>query len=236
MNVSGTGRPRPERVRMAHVEWVEERMSPRDWLVLETVNRLRLASGGQLERLYFAELSVKSRSVVRGRVLRRLMDWRVLGELPRRIGGAGHGSSARVLGLDSTGARLLRTRANAAPQAASRVRFPALPGERMVRHTLAVSELYIQLNDHARLTNASVERFDAEPAAWWPNGLGGWLKPDAHLVLAAGDVRDHYWCEVDLATYPSPITVYELRRIDRVVFDERHMGQIDQPVAIEVAD
>ena len=38
--------------------------------------------------------------------------------------------------------------------------------------------------------------FDAEPAAWWPNGLGGWLKPDAYVRLASGNFVDHWWIEV----------------------------------------
>ena len=203
MSVSGAGQ-RPTRVRLAHVEWVQQRMTPRDWAILETVNRLRAVDGLQLERLHFAELSDASRPVVRGRVLRRLLDWRVLATLPRRVGGAGYGSTARVLGLDSTGVRLLTARLNARTGTAARVRFPGTPGERTVRHILAVAELYVQLTEQARRRGASVANFEAEPAAWWPNGLGGWLKPDAYVVLAAGDVRDHYWCEVDLATENIP--------------------------------
>lgn len=195
---------RPTRVRPAYVERVEQRLSARDWAILETVNRLRLASGSQLERLHFADLSTSSRPVVRGRVLRRLMDWRVLGPLPRRVGGTHYGSSTRVYGLDSTGARLLSGRSIAEPGSATRVRFPGSPGERTVRHTVAVAELYVQAVEQATQRGASVVNFDAEPASWWPNGLGGWLKPDAYVVVAAGDVRDHYWCEIDLSTETVP--------------------------------
>ncbi|WP_217999828.1 hypothetical protein, partial [Actinomadura formosensis] len=67
------------RVRAAHVEWVAERLSDRDWAVIETVNRLRIVSGLQLDHLVFHTITTeRSRAVVRSSVLRRLTAWRVL--------------------------------------------------------------------------------------------------------------------------------------------------------------
>src|SRR5579859_6901271 len=86
----------PQRVRAAYVQWVAERLSERDWAIVEIVNRLRLVRGDHLERLFFSDLAVGSRVVSRGRVLRRLVAWRVLDVLPRRIGGDRRGSSASV--------------------------------------------------------------------------------------------------------------------------------------------
>lgn len=73
-----------------------------------------------------------------------------------------------------------------------------------MRHTLAVSELNAALVEQARQCGARVLTFVTEPACWWPNGLGGSLKPDAYTVLARGTVRDHWWIEVDLATESLP--------------------------------
>src|SRR5258708_2509630 len=169
-------RPAPQRVRLGHVEWVEQRMSPRDWHILETVNLLKLVTAKQLDRIHFFTLHGRSQAVTRGRVVRRLIAWRVLAALPRRVGGAGHGSAATVLALDSTGRRLLTQR-----HAGGGVRFAGLPGERTVAHTLAVSEVYASLVEQARtLGTVAVAAFEAEPASWWPNGFGGYVKPDAY--------------------------------------------------------
>lgn len=193
----------PRRVQATQIEWVAERLSERDWRILETVNQLRLVSGNQLERLHFRALSGHSRAVVRGRVLRRLVDWRVLTLLPRRVGGAARGSAESLFALGSTGARLWAERqmAHGAPP---RIRRPDVPTDRTLRHTLAVSELYADLVEQARTQSAQVLTFEAEPASWWPNGLGGYLKPDAYAALTADEVREHWWIEADLATESLP--------------------------------
>jgi Replication-relaxation len=85
-----------------------------------------------------------------------------------------------------------------------RVRRPGAPTERTVRHILAVSETYIALTESAREHGFTLERFEVEPASWWPNGLGGFVKPDAYAVLATGRVRDRWWLELDLATESLP--------------------------------
>jgi hypothetical protein len=180
-----------------------ERLSERDWRVMQTVNLLRVVSGNQLERLHFHALFGHTRSVVRGRVLQRLVAWKALTILPRRIGGAARGSAGATFALGSAGARLYTER-QAASGAPSRVRVPGAPTDRSLRHTLAVSELYVCLVEQARVHGAQVGAFEAEPASWWPNGLGGVLKPDAYALLLLGPVREHWWIEVDLATESLP--------------------------------
>jgi len=197
------GRPDdPQRVRLSYVEWVAERLSDRDWQIIEAMNRLRLMSGQQLERGYFAALAGHARTVVRGRVLRRLVRWQVLTVLPRRIGGAARGSAGAAFALGAAGTRLCAERPTTTSM--PRVRYPGAPTERSVRHTLAVSELYISLVEQARMQRAHLIAFEAEPASWWPNGLGGFIKPDAYTLLALGHVREHWWIEVDLATESLP--------------------------------
>jgi hypothetical protein len=73
-----------------------------------------------------------------------------------------------------------------------------------VRHTLTVSDLYVSLTEQARHDNFHLLRFDTEPACWWPNSLGGQVKPDAYAVVDGGAVTDYWWCEVDLATESLP--------------------------------
>jgi hypothetical protein len=188
-----------QRVRTHDVERVAERLSERDWAVAEIVNRLRLMSGSQLERLLFSYLHGRSRVVSRGRVLRRLVTWQVLDVLPRRVGGSPRGSSGSLYVIGLVGQRLLMQRQMMAG-APVRVRRTGAPTDRTLRHTLAVSELCTKLVERAWSAGFHVATFEAEPACWWPDGLGSYLKPDAYALLVRDQVRDHWWIEVDLAT------------------------------------
>jgi hypothetical protein len=198
------------RVGPSHVEWVLQRLTDRDWQIVESVNLVRLLTGTQIERLFFAGVAPgRSRVASRSRTLHRLVAWRVLVPLPRRIGGAGRGSTALAFALDSTGQRLMRERQLAAAQP-PRVRRPGAPTERTVRHTLAVSEAYVALTESAREHDFTLKRFHAEPASWWPNGLGGYIKPDAYAVLGNGKFSDHWWLELDMATESLPAVKRQL--------------------------
>lgn len=193
---------RQARVRMPYVEQLAATLSARDWAVILTVHRFRLVSGEQLERLHFSNLSLHSQSVVRGRVLKRLADARVLMPLERRIGTAQRGSDKLCYALDSAGQRLVRMRTNAETGGARR--RPRAPGERFFAHALAVSELYVSLVERSRLGRYMLDDFQAEPDAWVRDGTGGWLKPDAFAKLRHGDVSDYWWIEADLATESLP--------------------------------
>jgi hypothetical protein len=199
----------------ARLDWLRERLSERDWAVMRDVARLRLVTGAQLERLHFAELGETSRAVVRRRVLGRLARWGVLTTLERRIGGERAGSSGLVYALDIAGKRLV-----AGDVRATR---PNLPGVRYVRHVLAVAEVYACLVEQSR-GNGSVrlDRYDAEPASWWPDGRGGYMKPDAYVRISGSEHVDAYWLEVDLATEHLPT----IRRKLTVYMDFYNRGQL----------
>lgn len=179
----------PVRVRAGHVQWVEGRLNARDWAIIEVVNRLGLVTGQQIERCLFADLAVgRSRTVSRSRTLARLVRWRVLLPLPRRVGGPRQGSSVSAFALDTVGIRLLRQRTGA--DNTRRVRRPDIPGERFTRHVLAVAELYTGLVEASRAEALILRQFQAEPR--WPDGVGGTLNPDAFVVVSNGRV-DHLW-------------------------------------------
>jgi hypothetical protein len=203
----GTSMMRPgigrQRVRWAYVEALAERLTDRDWQIIATLDRVRLATGLQLERLHFNDLGTRSRSVMRWRVLKRLVDARVLLPLDRRVGTARRGSSKLVYVLDSAGSRLARMHvASDSPEGLQR--RPRVPGERFVAHGLAVTELYVILVEHARLGRFTLDDYMVEAAAYWPDGLGGWMKPDALVQLHGTDVTDYWWYEADLATESLP--------------------------------
>jgi hypothetical protein len=182
--------------RARRVEWTAERLSARDWAILEIVNRLRLVSGAQFEQLFFSSLAPRGRVVARGRTLRRLVRWDALVPLERRVGGSARGSASAVYALGTVGRRLVAEHLA--------LTHAGVPGERTVRHTLAVSQLYADLVVGGRGSGAQVSAFEAEPACWWPNGFGGYVKPDAYAVLDSGSVREHWWVEVDRATEGLP--------------------------------
>jgi Replication-relaxation len=194
--------PRPSR---RDLEKTKAKLSDRDWSILFDLDHLRLLSADQLERLHFARLAGRSREVVRGRTLRRLVAWGLITALERRVGGARRGSARTVYALDTAGQRLVGER-HAVDLPSRRSRRPGQPGERFQAHILAVSELYVSLASDAGVPAAGVRltSFDAEPAAWWPNGLGGWLKPDAYVQLTNDTFVDHWWVEVDQATESLP--------------------------------
>jgi hypothetical protein len=186
------------------VDWLAERLSARDWAIAGEVNRLRVASGWQLERLCFTTLALgRSRTVTRSRVLARLVRWGVLAPVGRRVGGTAKGSTVEVFALDRAGQRLIARRQLAAGVRV-RVRRPGAPGRYALSHLLAVTELYVELCEQTRAAGVAVAEFKAEPGCHWPNGARGFLKPDAYVVLERPGARDHWWVEVDLATESLP--------------------------------
>jgi Replication-relaxation len=197
----GAGYRRPVRVRRTHLDWLCDRLSDRDWTIVETVQKCRAVTGAQLQRACFADLAGRSQAVVRWRVLKRLTDWRVLTPLDSRIGGPAHGSAPAVYTLDTAGHALIQAREG---NQDGRPRRPSVPGERFLRHTLAISELYVQFTEATHDHNVQLDTFICEPACWLPDGLGGWLKPDAFTVLSAGHISDDWFIEVDLATEHIP--------------------------------
>lgn len=197
-----TARPAPKRVRAGHVAWVAERLSDRDWRILEAINKLRLATGFQLERLFFFDLTARSKIVTRSLSLSRLTTWRVLNRLPRRVGGAMRGSSVAIYAVGSAGKRLLVQRANG-NGAAIRVRA-SVPSEEFVKHILAVSEFRVRLVEAEREGLLVLRQYITEPSCWWPNGRGNWLKPDAFFVISNGKVDHLWWLEADRASESLP--------------------------------
>lgn len=202
----------PMRVRPRHVEWVAERTGPRDRAIIDSINRLRLASSAQLERLHFADLAAAARARIRRRVLARLVAWRVLLPLERRIGGVRAGSAGLVFALDSAGQQLAA--------GAGGARRPREPSRALLGHSLAVSELYVTLVEQSRSGKFAVAEYRTEPACWWPLPHGGWLKPDAYLKLTTTGFDDHWWIEVDKDTEHLPT----LRRKLSVYLDFARSG------------
>jgi hypothetical protein len=192
---------RPGRVRMPYVEQLAERVSARDRAIISTIHRLRLVSGVQLERLHFHELTGRSRSVKRWQTLKRLVDAGVLIPLDRRVGTAVRGSAGLNYALDSAGQSLIWLQARR-ESLRPPVRRPRAPGDHFAAHILAVSELYVRLIERSRLGGFTVGEFQVEPR--WPNGIGGWLGPDAFIRLDRPAAADYWSYEAELAIKSEP--------------------------------
>jgi len=179
-------------------------LGARDQSILATVDRLRLATARQLERLHFREDPTVSNARQARRGLERLVRLGVLSRLDRRVGGVRAGSSGFVYALDVAGQRLLSLADG------GRYRSPWTPGAAFVAHALQVSELYVQLVEADRQGELDLLAFEAEPVCWRAfTGPGGGrliLKPDAYLRVGVGLFEDAWFVEVDRAT-ESPRTL-----------------------------
>jgi len=187
------------------VATVAEKLTDRDWLIVQTVQAVKVATGHQLERLHFdlPDDGPGSAARHRRRVLSGLVDLQVLGRLERRIGGVRAGSAGFVYGLDVVGRRLLATR-----DEASRTRRPVTPGLSFLQHRLAITELYVRLVEAERGGLCDLIEFVAEPDCWRSfSGRGGarlLLKPDAYARVAASGYEYLWFIEVDRAAESRP--------------------------------
>lgn len=178
-------------------------LTSREHEVIDTLDRVRVASTSQLMRLHFTESSPHGNARNVRRTLAKLIDKRVLSQLERRVGGQAGGSSEAVFALDAAGQRLASV---CGPAGGTRIRRPWTPSQLFLAHSLAVSELFVSLAEIAASTGHPEDllAFDAEPLCWrtysGPAGGRGVLKPDAFCRYAVGDFEDSYFVEVDRAT------------------------------------
>lgn len=194
-----------------------ERLGQRDFKILSDIERFRLLTTRQIQRLHFANDHLNASAATRAtaRALFRLRQFDLLRVLDRRIGGARRGSASYVWQLGPAGDRLLR-RLKGEPQ---RRRFVE-PSHRFVNHTLAVAEVAILLIEaERRRTGFAISKLMTEPANWrtflGSGGVVEWLKPDLHLVTTTGEFEDHLFVEVDLGTEHMPQIVAKCQTYQR---------------------
>jgi hypothetical protein len=75
------------RITTAQLATLTDQLSARDRAILADLERVRVLTGAQLQRLHFDPLSHNSRARDRRRILRRLTDLDLVATLDRRIGG-----------------------------------------------------------------------------------------------------------------------------------------------------
>ncbi len=192
---------------------LRSRLTATDGAVVETLDRVDIATAGQLRRLHWPD---GSQARTARRRLAQLAEWRTVSRLERRVGGVRAGSDGYIYRLDVAGRRLL----NQPPG-----RRPHTPGRMFLDHALAVTELYVRVIEASRQHPVEVVEFETEPACWrsWGTGI---LKPDAYLITVTPEFEDHWFIEVDRATESTTTiarkaTVYE-RYFQTGIEQERH--------------
>ena len=178
---------------------IGDRLSTRDREVLATVDRFRVLSGEQLQRLYWPEGSPETRARLARHGLGRLSRLGVITPLARRVGGVRSGSQGLTFAVGLSGQWLL-----ASGDSTRRARHPYTPGERYLAHTLAVAQIYVELVETERRDAGDLLAFDPEPVCWRPY-LGPYaarlmLKPDAYLRVGVGEYEFSWLLELDMAT------------------------------------
>jgi hypothetical protein len=198
--------------RSTRLQAVDQRLSERDrQLVLEVV-RLRFLSAGQLERLFFHGIAAPVTRARRARrQLARLVELELLWRLERRVGGVRAGSTGYVYGATAEARRLdawLRgeplTRAQAAHE----------PGASFVEHSVACSELFVQLAEAERADSFELLEHQAEPDCWrrflGSMGTQRHLRPDAFVRLGVGEWEQLAFVEIDRGSEGSAALVRKL--------------------------
>lgn len=202
------------------VERLEEQLSDRDIRMLEDVERFRLLTTRQLQRLHFPVTPlgphVTASSATRGttRVLNRLEELGVITRLARRIGGIKHGSALTVWQVGAAGDRFLRAR-RGDPK---RRRYEE-PGRTFMSHMLAVADTAVALIEQANAGRYELLELDLEPTCWRTFNSGSaapiTLKPDLLVVTADADTETHSFVEVDLGTEHLPAVLRKCRTYQR---------------------
>lgn len=187
-------------------------LSGRDMAIIGQVADLRLMSGRQLEAVHFPigehETAAAAARAAR-RCLERLARHNLLVRLQRRIGGVRAGSGSWVYALGPVGHRILR-RDGARP----RYREPSAA---FVDHTLAVTQLVVDLTTGARRRHLELLGLQAEPRCWrqFTSTAGlSVLRPDLFVSLGVGDFEHRWFCEVDRGTEHLPAILRKCRQYE----------------------
>lgn len=196
--------------RLSHKRLLELNMAlgERDKEVLLAIQRHRYLLTGQVQRLIFTDASTATAALrAASRCLKKLRELGLTCALSRRIGGVRAGSGSLVWYLSHAGERLLRLRDHKpAP-----VRRFFEPSPYFLAHTLAVSEISLQLTELCREQDMVLSALQPEPECWRSYSEHGThlsLKPDLYAVTVSGEYEDRWFFEVDLDT-ESPAKVIE---------------------------
>ena len=197
---------RPSREELARLR---RRLDRRGLAIISQVAELRLMSGAQIAAKHFPPESHDS-SAAAARAARRclasLTAKRLLVRAGRQVGGVRAGSSGYIYALGPVGQRLIEMNG-------PRRRFRE-PSATFADHTLAVSQLVVDLTLAARAGRFDILAVEAEPACWRAfGGISGRqvLRPDLFVSLGVEEYERRYFVEVDRGNEHLPALVRKCR-------------------------
>ena len=192
---------------------IELQLSATDRRILETLRLLRYTKSNQVQRLFFVRsITPRAKLVAASRALTRLMSFGLVDHLPDHFKGWGKGTTGLIWYLTEAGGRLLDL---GKLNEGKRTRHLE-PSSAFVRHTLAVSECYVQITEICRMQpDMKINRLDVEPVCWrsyQKDGKAQSLRPDLYAETASGRFADHWFIEMDLDTESPNDIVEKCRR------------------------
>lgn len=185
------------------LDLLRDELSGRDLAIVRQVADLKLMSAQQIEAIHFtldehASAVTAARSA--RRVLERLVRDRLLVRLERRVGGIRAGSASFVYAIGPVGQRLTAAET-------PRVRFRE-PSATFAIHTLAISQLVVDLTALSRTGRIDLVGLQPEPICWrtsvGPMAVATVLRPDVFVAIGVGDFEHRWFIEVDLGTEHLP--------------------------------
>jgi hypothetical protein len=188
---------------------LRDRLSERDLAIVRQVADLRLMSGRQIQALNFPSSQHENELAAtraRQRVVTRLCRDRLLSALQRRVGGVRAGSAGLVLSLGPVGQRVV-----AAGGARQRLYEPSA---RFFDHTLAASQLVVDVGVAGQHGLLDLLEVQAEPACWRDfAGHGGrrWLRPDVFVMIGSGGYELRWFIEIDRSSESLPTVIRKCR-------------------------
>lgn len=195
------------RVGRNQLEKYNEELSTRDREILASLKKCKFLLTGQIQRLHIINASTqKAARRAAARELRKLKDYGLVNTLERRIGGTRAGSGSLIWHLTEAGERFLAMENS---EQYTRRRYLE-PSRMFLRHSLAVSECYVQFVEICRRTpGLTLLAADWEPDCWRPYTQHGKivsLKPDLFVATKSDGYEDRWFIEIDLST-ESPSTI-----------------------------
>jgi hypothetical protein len=186
---------------------IASQLSPRELAVIETIERLQLVSGSQLQRLHFTNGTPRSNTQIRNTTLHRLTEQRILARLPRKIGGYDSGSAEYIYCFDRAGQRLVNQQKGEVGRAP---RTPTSPTYPFIAHMLAVSEVYVQLMEAQEAGQIELAEFQTEPQCYRTISHNQRLKPDGYVRLYANDKEIAWFLEIERSVQTAYTTTHKL--------------------------
>ncbi len=203
------------------IKRLRDALSDRDKAIIRQVDALKLMSGRQIQAIHFpagAHVSDLSATRARQRVLMRLIRDGLLMPLERRVGGVRAGSAGLVVAPGPLARRVLVI-------GERRRRFHE-PTARFFDHTLAVSQVFVDLTVAAHEGRIESVEVECEPDCWREfSTVGGHrvVRPDLFLSLGVQGYELLWFCEIDRGSESLPTVLKKCR-----LYGEYYQAGVEQ--------